>query len=71
MIITDFICSLFFNVLSKTFAKQSLTELDFFPIEHLKPSGILVEELLEDIKTLKDENKIRIIYKVVKCILKD
>lgn len=44
---------------------------DLFTVEHLKPANDLTEELLDEIAALKDEEKIKTIYRVVKAILKD
>ena len=44
---------------------------DILTVEHLKPADILIRELIKDIKNLKDEDKIRNIYKVVKVLIKD
>ncbi|MDO5438055.1 MAG: helix-turn-helix transcriptional regulator [bacterium] len=44
---------------------------DLFAVEHLKPANDLTEELLDEIAALKDEEKIKTIYRVVKAILKD
>lgn len=44
---------------------------ELFTIEHMKPANELAEELVADIGSLRDEDKIKTVYKVVKAILAD
>ena len=49
-----------------------ITPNELFYVEYLKSSDELVYELINDIKSLKNnEEKLQTIYKVVKAIIKD
>ncbi len=59
------------ETLNRVLISFGITLEDFFAVEHLKPENELIAELLDDIKSLKDIEKVRIIYKIVKAVLKD
>lgn len=45
---------------------------ELFQLEHLKPQKDLVAELFGDIKSIEDdEEKLKLIYKLVKAVIKD
>lgn len=44
---------------------------ELFYLEYLKSKKEIVNELIEDIKSQTDEEKLRMIYKVVKAIIRD
>lgn len=47
----------------------SISEL--FAFDHIKPQEELVSEIIEDIKNLKDRNKIETVYKIIKAAISD
>ena len=62
-------------VTSETLGKMldvlEITSSELFAFDHIKPQEDLKEELLKDIKNLKDRNKIETVYKVVKAVICD
>ncbi len=59
------------QTLDKIFEVLNIAPDDLFYLEYLKPSKELVLELVSDIKSLEeDEEKLRLVYKVVKALIK-
>lgn len=42
-----------------------VTPQDLFKINHLQPQEVLVEEIINKVKNIKDREKIEIIYKII------
>ena len=59
------------QTMNKILEVFDITPNELFYVEYLKSSDELVYELINDIKSLKNEEKLQTIYKVVKAIIKD
>jgi len=60
------------QTLDKIFEVLEISPDELFSVEHLKPATELVKELVSDIKSLEyDEEKLKIIYKIIKVVIKD
>lgn len=60
------------NTLNKIFEVLEISPDDLFYLEYLKSKEELISELMSDINKLQDdEEKLRIVYKVVKSIIRD
>lgn len=59
------------ETLDKILSCLDISAQELFSLEHLKPVQELTKEILDEISALKDEEKIRTLYKVVKAIIKD
>lgn len=47
------------------------TLAELFAFDHIKPQEDLIAEIIQDIQSLKDRNKIETIYKIVKATITD
>ena len=59
------------ETLDKILNVLNITADELFEVEHLKPVSELTKEILNEIKAVKDEEKIKTLYKVVKAIIKE
>ena len=59
------------DTLDKILISLDVTPDELFALEHLKPTSELVKELVYEIKSVKDEEKIKILYKIVKAVLRN
>ena len=54
------------DTLEKILETLEITPQDLFMINYLKPQEDLVNEIVETVKSIKDREKIEIIYKIIK-----
>ncbi len=54
------------DTLEKILETLEITPQDLFMINYLKPQEDLVNEIVETIKSIKDREKIEILYKIIK-----
>ena len=47
----------------------NITLSELFAFNHIKPQEELVSEIIEDVRKLKDRNKIETIYKIIKATI--
>lgn len=60
------------QTMDKILEVLQISPSELFYVEYLKSSKEMVKELIQDIKSLEnDEEKLKITYKVLKAILKD
>ena len=57
------------DTLEKILTTLDITPQELFLVNHLQPQEDLVEEIIESIKTIKDREKIEIIYKIIKSFV--
>ena len=53
-------------VLTFILEELEITPQDLFKINHLKPQEDLVDEIVSTVRSIKDREKIEIIYKIIK-----
>ena len=54
------------DTLEKILEELEITPQDLFKINHLKPQEDLVDEIVSTVRSIKDREKIEIIYKIIK-----
>lgn len=54
------------DTLEKILEVLEITPQDLFRVNHLQPQEDLIEEIITVIKSIKDREKIEIIYKIIK-----
>ncbi len=54
------------DTLEKILETLEITPQDLFRVNYLQPQEVLVEEIIKTIKSIKDREKIEIIYKFIK-----
>ena len=54
------------DTLEKILETLEITPQDLFMINYLRPQEDLVNEIIETVKSIKDREKIEIIYKIIK-----
>ncbi len=54
------------DTLEKILETLEITPEDLFMVNYLKPREMLVDEIIEKVKSIKDREKIEIIYKIIK-----
>ncbi len=59
------------ETLSKLLECLNISIDELFALEHLKSADELAKEIIKDIKSLSDEDKIRTVYKLIKAVLKE
>ena len=46
----------------------NISSFELFAFDHLKPQEELTNEIIEDIKTIKNREKIETLYKIIKAL---
>ncbi len=54
------------DTLEKILTSLDITPQELFMINYLQPKEVLVEEIINTVKSIKDREKVEIIYKIVK-----
>ena len=54
------------DTLEKILETLEITPEDLFMVNYLKPQEMLVDEIIEKVKSIKDREKIETIYKIIK-----
>lgn len=54
------------DTLEKILTSLDITPQELFMINYLQPKEVLVDEIINSVKSIKDREKIEIIYKIVK-----
>ena len=57
------------STLEKLLTELHISPAELFAFDHIKPQEELVTEIINDIKKLKNRNKIETIYKIVKAVI--
>lgn len=57
--------------LEKLFEALNVSSSELFSFDHIKPQEELINEIVSDIKNLKDHDKIETIYKIVKAAINE
>lgn len=56
------------ETLAKLCEVFNITSFELFAFDHIKPQEELIEEIIEDIKNLKNREKIETVYKIIKAL---
>lgn len=59
------------ETLEKVFSALEITGTELFAFDHLKPQEELIDEIVSDLHSIKDREKIETIYKIVKATICD
>lgn len=59
------------DTLEKVFNVFNITSDELFAFDHMKSQEELVNEIIENIKVIKDKEKIETIYKFIKAMVSD
>ena len=54
------------DTLEKILTSLDITPQELFMINYLQPKEVLVDEIIDTVKSIKDREKVEIIYKIVK-----
>ncbi len=59
------------ETLEKVFDVLEVSGSELFAFDHLKPKEDLINEIVSDLHSIEDRDKIEIIYKIVKATMND
>lgn len=59
------------ETLEKVFDVLNISSTELFAFDHIKPKEELINEIVSDLKTLNDREKIETIYKIIKATIND
>lgn len=57
------------DTLEKILTALKITPQELFLINHLQPQEALIDEIVDTVKSIKDREKIEIIYKIIKTFV--
>lgn len=59
------------DTLEKIIDVLNVTSADLFAFDHIKPQEELVNEIISDVQSIKDKDKIETIYKLIKATINE
>ncbi len=57
------------ETLEKILTVLNISSSELFAFDHLRPQEVLVEEIIQDLHSIKSREKIEIVYKLIKAII--